>query len=156
PQPGAVREAQDGWHQLPATAQAAPSAATQEGGGVAPTLVPGALQSMVRRRINRAHMPSEGPEGGRRRAMDPSHPRVPGEDAPIEEPVELAPRSRSRRSLLAGLAAAGGALASQALTRPLPAAAADVALGTVNTAAATTTIRNTQAAPTAVALKGQV
>jgi hypothetical protein len=63
---------------------------------------------------------------------------------------------RSRRSLLAAVAAAGGALATQALVRPAPAAAADVVLGAVNTAATTTTIRSNEAVNTAKALMGVV
>jgi hypothetical protein len=63
---------------------------------------------------------------------------------------------RSRRALLTAAAAAGGALATQALIRPTPAAAADVVLGAVNTATAVTTIRNTQALNSAKALVGLV
>jgi hypothetical protein len=63
---------------------------------------------------------------------------------------------RSRRSVLTAAAAAGGALATQALVRPTPVAAADVALGAVNTAPTATTIRSTEASGSARALIGQV
>jgi hypothetical protein len=69
-------------------------------------------------------------------------------------PSRIAPRSR--RSLLAAAAAAGGALATQALVRPSPVAAADVVLGAVNTATNATTIRNTQALSSAKAIVGLV
>jgi hypothetical protein len=58
--------------------------------------------------------------------------------------------------LLTAAAAAGGALATQALVRPDPAAAAGVVLGATNDATATTTIRNTTAANNSVAVKGVV
>src|SRR5262245_29024006 len=63
---------------------------------------------------------------------------------------------RSRRSLLTAAAAAGGALAAQALVRPSPAAAADVVLGATNTATAATTVRTTEVSATAKALIGLV
>jgi hypothetical protein len=63
---------------------------------------------------------------------------------------------RSRRSLLTAAAAAGGAMAAQAFVRPNPVAAADVVLGAVNTAAAVTTIRTTEASGTAKAVSGLV
>jgi hypothetical protein len=57
---------------------------------------------------------------------------------------------------LAAAVAAGGALATQAVVRPTPVAAADVVLGAVNTATDATTIRNTQALNTAKAIVGLV
>jgi hypothetical protein len=69
----------------------------------------------------------------------PTDERAPATVEPADPPEPNRPRSR--RSLLA---AAGGALATQALVRPSPVAAADVVLGAVNTATAATTIRNTQ------------
>jgi hypothetical protein len=69
----------------------------------------------------------------------------------IRHPVEAATnpteagqavRARSRRALLTAAAAAGGALATQALVRPAPATAADVLLGGINNTTAATTIRN--------------
>jgi hypothetical protein len=66
------------------------------------------------------------------------------------------PPPRTRRSLLAGAAAAGGAFAAQALVRPRPVAAADVVLGAVNTVTGATTIRNDEAVSTAKAIVGTV
>src|SRR5262245_12651578 len=63
---------------------------------------------------------------------------------------------RSRRSLLTAAAAAGGALAAQALVRPSPVSAADVVLRAVNNATTLTTIRTTEATSTAKALMGLV
>lgn len=63
---------------------------------------------------------------------------------------------RGRRSVLTAAAAAGGALATQALFRPSPAVAASVMLGALNTAAAATTIRTTQALNSAKAIVGVV
>jgi hypothetical protein len=81
-------------------------------------------------------------------------------DEPTPETRDLeisAPTApRSRRAMLAAAAAAGGALATQALVRPAPVAGANVVLGAVNTATAATTIRNTQAVNTAKALIGLV
>ena len=56
--------------------------------------------------------------------------------------------ARSRRSLLVAAAAAGGALATQALVRPEPASAASVTLGVVNNESTATTFRTTQATNT--------
>jgi hypothetical protein len=64
--------------------------------------------------------------------------------------------ARSRRSLLTAAAAAGGALATQALVRPAPVEAASVVLGAVNSATAATTIRTTQALSSAKAIVGLV
>jgi hypothetical protein len=69
-------------------------------------------------------------------------------------PAPSAPRSR--RALLTAAAAAGGALATQALVRPSPVSAADVVLGASNTATALTTIRTTEPTTTAKALLGLV
>lgn len=65
-------------------------------------------------------------------------------------------RDRIRRSFLTAAAAATGALAAQALARPLAAAATSVVLGGVNDATSPTIIRNTKAAIDAVAIKGIV
>jgi hypothetical protein len=70
--------------------------------------------------------------------------------------MDARPTKVNRRSVLTAAAAAGGALATQALVRPTPAAAADVVLGAINTATSETTIRNTTAANTSVAVKGVV
>jgi hypothetical protein len=63
---------------------------------------------------------------------------------------------RFRRSLLTAAAAAGGALATQALVRPSPVAASDVVLGATNTTASATTIRTNEVAANAKALVGVV
>src|SRR5262245_32626589 len=66
---------------------------------------------------------------------------------------------RSRRSLLTAAAAAGGALAAQALASATSTFAANgdpVKVGQLNVGTATTTVRNTAALNTAVALRGEV
>jgi hypothetical protein len=77
---------------------------------------------------------------------------------PTDEAAERAASGpRSRRSVLAAaVAAAGGALATQALVRPTTVAAADVVLGAINSAPAATTIRSTQALNSAKAIVGVV
>ena len=62
---------------------------------------------------------------------------------------------RTRRSVLFAAVGAAGAFVAQAIGRPAPVAAADVVLGTTNNTTAQTTIRNTSATATAVALVGQ-
>src|SRR5262245_49231270 len=64
--------------------------------------------------------------------------------------------TRTRRSLLTAAAAAGGALAAQAIVRPSPVAAADVMLGAVNVATTSTEIRSTQEWIQAKAIVGHV
>src|SRR6186997_976631 len=74
-----------------------------------------------------------------------------------ESRATVAPSApRSRRALLTAAAAAGGALATQALVRPSPVAAADVVLGATNTASSVTTIRSNEASASAKALSGVV
>jgi hypothetical protein len=70
--------------------------------------------------------------------------------------MDARPATRTRRSLLTAAAAAGGALAAQAIARPAPVSAASVVLGAVNTAGTATTIRSNEAANTAKALIGVV
>lgn len=75
-----------------------------------------------------------------------------------EAPARTVSAPRSRRSLLAGMAAAAGALVAQAATAPLPGAAANgstVRLGQTNTGTAPTRVRNTRRRPNARGLVGQ-
>src|SRR5262245_43910226 len=66
---------------------------------------------------------------------------------------------RSRRSILTAAAAAGGALAVQALASATPASAVNgdpVKVGQLNVGTAATTVRNTAAVNNAIALRGEV
>jgi hypothetical protein len=63
---------------------------------------------------------------------------------------------RTRRSVITAAAAAGGALVTQALVRPAPAAAANAVLGVINNTTAVTTFRNTQVSNTAKGFMGLV
>src|SRR6187402_2917254 len=74
--------------------------------------------------------------------VEPSH------EAEREDPVPV----RSRRSLLAGVAAAAGAIVAQAATAPLPAGAANgstVKVGQTNTGTSPTKVQNTRHATNA-------
>jgi hypothetical protein len=88
-------------------------------------------------------------------------PDIEGQDraeGPSEDIQAVVEAPRSRRALLAGVAAAAGAFVAQAATAPLPAGAANgsnVKVGQTNTGTAPTTVNNTVHSASAIGLIGR-